>query len=107
MQNTLTLRSTSFGNIEEKAFFLLVTLILFSVSLYIYFISGTILSVVDRTSASSEIKILNTKVSTLESEYMSSLDTTTNLEEVKKMGYSEISKIDYISRSTTLGFARQ
>lgn len=104
MQNSLQIKSISFQNFEEKTFFTLIALLVLSVALYFYFISATILSVVDRTTALGEAKILDTKISELESEYMA-FGTVIDLSAAKTLGYEEIAKIDYVSRTTSLGFA--
>lgn len=106
MQNSLQIRSISFYNFEEKSFFTLIALLVVSVALYLYFISATILSVVDRTAALAEAKILDTKISELESEYMA-FGSVIDLSGAKNLGYEEIAKIDYVSRTTSLGFAKR
>ncbi len=105
MQNNLQINSLSLNNFEERAFFTLATLLALSVALYLYFISATILNVVDRTSALGEAKVLDTKISELESEYMA-FGAVIDLPAAKTLGFQEIAKIDYVSRTTSLGFAR-
>lgn len=105
MQKSLQVTSISIYRLEERVFAALVSFLLLSAALYIYFISTTILSVVDRTNALSEIKILDTKISELESEYMA-FGSSIGLPEAKTLGYQEIAKIDYVSRTSSLGFAR-
>lgn len=104
MQKSLSIRSISLHNFNETAFFLLSSLIVVSISLYLYFISATILRVVDRTSALAEVKVLDTKISELESEYMA-FGGGIDLSKAKTLGYEEIAKVDYVSRTTSLGFA--
>jgi hypothetical protein len=104
MQKSLPIRILSFHNFEERTFFFLVSLIVLSVSLYIFFVSATILRVVDRTAAQSEAKILDTKISELESDYMA-FGAAIDLPTAKTLGYEEIAKVDYVSRTTSLGFA--
>lgn len=106
MQNSLQIRSISFHNFEEKTFFALAALLVLSIALYFYFISATILSIVDRTTALGETKILDTKISELESEYMA-FGSVIDLPTAKTLGYEEIAKIDYVSRTTSLGFAKR
>jgi cell division protein FtsL len=105
MKNNLHIKTLSFHDFEERAFFTLVLLTVLSVSFYIYFVSATVLRVVDRTAALGEIKVLDTKISELESEYMA-FGAMTDLSAAKTSGYEEIAKIDYVSRTTSLGFAR-
>lgn len=106
MQNSLYIKSIPFNNLEERIFFTLMSLLVFSVILYLYFMSVTVLSVVQRTSAMNQTKILDTKISEIESEYMS-IGALADLSSVKAEGYKEIAKIDYVSRTTSLGFARE
>jgi hypothetical protein len=106
MQNSLQIRTISFHRFEEKSFFALIVLLLLSSALYFYFISATILSVVDRTTALGEAKILDTKISQLESEYMA-YGSVIDLSGARTLGYEEIAKIDYVSRTTALGFAKR
>lgn len=105
MQRNIRISTISFHNFEERAFYALLLLIVLSVSLYLYFVSTTILRVMDRTVALGEAKVLDTKISQLESEYMAS-GATIDLPVAKNSGYEEIAKIDYVSRTTSLGFAR-
>lgn len=103
MQKSLPI--VSFYNFEERAFAALASLLVLSAGLYIYFISATVLSIVERTNAIAETKVLDTKISELESEYMT-FGSGIGLSEAKLLGYQEIAKIDYVSRTTSLGFAR-
>jgi hypothetical protein len=105
MQNRLHIRSIAVHNFEEKMFFALAVCIALTLGLYFYFISATILRVVDRTGALAEAKVLDTKISELESEYMSR-GAGIDLPSAKTLGYEEVAKIDYVSRTTALGFAR-
>ena len=82
----------------------MIALLGLSMALYFYFISATILSVVDRTTALGETKMLDTKISELESEYMA-FGSVIDLASAKIMWYEEIAKVDYVSRTTSLGFA--
>jgi hypothetical protein len=104
MQNSLHIKTISLHNFAEKTFFALVSLLALSVALYLYFISATILSVVDRSAALNETKILGTKISELESEYMA-FGAAIDLSGAKTLGYEEVAKIDYVSRTASLGFA--
>jgi hypothetical protein len=106
MQRSLQIRTISFHNFQERAFFGLLTLIALTAALYLYFVSATILRVVERTSAESEVKTLDTKISVLESEYMSS-GAIIDLPSAKTLGYQEVAKIDYVSRTTSLSFANR
>jgi hypothetical protein len=101
---SLHTNAISFQDFEEKFFFALMTLIAVVLCLYFYFISVTILRVVDRTTALGEAKILDTKISELESEYMA-LGSAIDLSEAKLSGYQEIAKVEYVSRTASLGFA--
>ncbi len=105
MSQKTTLVTVSIYRFEERAFAALVALLALSAALYIYFISVSVLSVVDRTNALSEIKVLDTKISELESEYMA-FGSSIGLSEAETLGYKEIAKIDYVSRTPSLGFAR-
>lgn len=106
MQKSLHIKSVSFDNLEEKIFFTLSFLVVLTVALYCYLISSTILRIVDRTAALGEAKILDTKISHLESEYMSA-GTVVDLSSAQMMGYKEVAKIDYVSRTAPLGFAKR
>lgn len=106
MQRSLHIKSIAFHNFSEKAFFVLVFLVVITALLYAYFISATVLRVVDRTAALSEAKILDTKISILESEYMAS-GTVIDISGVKDLGYKEIAKVDYVERTASLGFANR
>lgn len=106
MQKILQIRSLPFPFFERRTFFFLVGLFAVSSALYLYFISATILSIVARTTALNEAKILGTKISVLESEYMA-FGNTFDLQNAKTLGYEEISKIDHLSRTASLGFAER
>ena len=106
MQRSLQIKTLSFHNLEERLFFMLATLIALAAALYFYFISATILRVVDRTTALAEAKILDTEISNLESEYMSPI-AAIDLPAAKILGYREVAKIDYVSRTTSLGYAKR
>lgn len=106
MQKSLYIKSIYVHNLEERLFFVLTALIAVTVALYCYFISSTILRVVDRAAALAEVKVLDTKISELESEYMSS-GAVIDLSGAKSLGYEEVAKIDYVSRTASLGFAKR
>ncbi len=104
MQRSLHITSVSFHNLQERAFFALIFLIAAVAASYLYMVSTAVMRVVDRTEALAEAKVLDTKISELESEYMAS-GAVIGLSDAKILGYEEIAKIEYVSRVASLSFA--
>jgi len=91
----------SIYGIQQKLFWMLVSCIVVVVAFYFYIVGQTILSVVDRRTADSEITNTNSKISELESQYIAlgqSIDSTLATNE----GFQNISKIEFVSRSNTV-----
>ncbi|MCI0542633.1 hypothetical protein L0Y69_02705 [bacterium] len=69
--------------------------------LYLYFIGGTVLNIVERKNTEAEIRMVSGRVAGLESEY---IEQTRSLDiaAARVSGYAEIKNIAHISRISAL-----
>jgi hypothetical protein len=82
---------------DRRLFWGVLSLVIFSLVAYVYFLSVSIYGVIARKHAESEISVLSAKVSMLESRY-AVLDKAINLELAHSRGFVDISVPKYISR---------
>ena len=101
MQDTIQIKSISLYNYEQKAFWVLAALIGCTVVFYLYIIQSTIVHIVERKTAETQIRDTSSKVAQLEAE-ITELGKEMDVNLAETMGYHEISKIDYVSRTPTL-----
>ena len=101
MQDNIRIKSISLYNYEQKLFWLLVALLVFVLAFYLYLIQSTIVHIVQRQTAESSIRDTSSKVAALESE-ATTLGEGVDINLAESMGYVEISKIDYVSRTPIL-----
>jgi hypothetical protein len=101
MQENIQIKSISLYDFEQKMFWLLSALIFCSLVFYMYVISSTILNIVARETSERDVKLVNSSISELESEYIA-LGKGLDLNNAKNLGYREVSEIDYVSRTPVL-----
>ncbi|MFA6494725.1 MAG: hypothetical protein WCT49_06780 [Candidatus Paceibacterota bacterium] len=101
MQDNIQIKSISLYNYEQKAFWVLTVLIACTVAFYLYIIQSTIVNIVERKTAESQIRETSSKVAELEAE-ITELGKSMDVNLAQTMGYHEISKIDYVSRTPVL-----
>ncbi|MCK9352311.1 MAG: hypothetical protein M0P76_06030 [Candidatus Pacebacteria bacterium] len=101
MQDNIQIKSISLYNYEQKAFWVLTVLITCTVAFYLYIIQSTIVNIVERKTAESQIRETSSKVAELEAE-ITELGKSMDVNLAQTMGYHEISKIDYVSRTPVL-----
>lgn len=87
---------------KEKAFWLLVSICLFSLALYIYGINTTAHNIAVREHLEREVVELNTKLSSLEFAYIEASNGIT-LETASQYGFREVKKPLYVSRDAYTG----
>ncbi|TRZ52763.1 hypothetical protein D4R99_02175 [bacterium] len=101
MQENIQIKSLSLYDFEQKMFWIFVGLIFCCSVFYMYIISSTILNIIARESAEREVKLANSVISGLESEYIT-LGRGLDLNNAKVLGYLDVSEIDYVSRMPIL-----
>ncbi len=90
---------TTFDNIEKRIFKALIAGILFSAFLYIYFVSTSVVNIVQRKNIESETQGLSSNVGNLESQYIS-LNKNITLSYAKSLGYVEPRDISFVSNDS-------
>ena len=101
MQDNIRIKSVTVSNLDQKIFWVLVSLVVCMLAVYVYFVQSTIVSVVERKTAETEIRDSQSKIGELEAE-LNSLARGVDSNFASEMGYREISKIDYVSRTPIL-----
>ncbi len=101
MEDNIQIKSITLYNIEQKIFWALVCLIAFSLVFYVSLVRLTIVHIVERTTAELAIRDSESKIAELEAQF-TTLGKSVDVNFAKDMGYQEISKIDYVSRSPVL-----
>ncbi len=88
----------------KQLFYILVALIVFAFSIYVYFLGRTVFAVVVRKNIEKNIRTKVTAISELELAYLSKNNTIDpNL--LQKEGYVAPEKMYFISRENTVGLA--
>jgi len=105
MQENIQIKSVSLYNFEQKIFWVLAAGIICTLAFYLYIVRSTIVNVVDRKTAEMEIRQSESKIAELEAE-LTLLGKGVDVNLAKEQGYKEISKIDYVSRTQPLTYAR-
>jgi len=101
MNEKIQAKAISVYDIQQKIFWFLVVALVTTSVLYMFIVSKTILSVVHRNVAEERIKDLNSEISDIESQYIS-LGQNINLPYAASLGFHDIAKIDYVSRTSAL-----
>lgn len=101
MQENIQIKSISLYDFEQKMFWVFAFLIFCSVVFYMYIVSSTILNIIARETAERDVKVANSAISELESEYIA-LGKNLDLTNAKGLGYREVAEIDYVSRTPVL-----
>jgi len=101
MQENIQIKSISLYNFEQKMFWLLATMIAAVCVLYVCAVVSIVFRVVDRRTAETEIVNETSKIAKLEAEYFA-LGQKVDLVTAKDLGYTEVAKIDYVSRTPVL-----
>lgn len=87
------------GYSERKAFWCLVLFMISFSGLYIYFVNGAIINVVERQKIEIEMASINSRISDLESSYIS-LNNKINLEYAFSAGFVKVAKEKYVYRKS-------
>ncbi len=87
-------KNNTFNNIEKNTFTILIITIFLSVFLYVYFISTSVVSVVQRKSIEIETQVLSSSVGELESEYIS-LSKNITLSYARSLGFIEPEDVSF------------
>jgi len=87
-------KNNTFNNIEKNIFTLLVVGIFLSIFLYVYFISTSVVNVVQRKSIEIETQMLSSNVGELESEYIS-LSKNITLSYASSLGFVEPENVSF------------
>lgn len=82
---------------EKKVFWYLVLFLVIFSGLYIYFVNGAIINVVERQKIEREIISINSRIGDLESSYIS-LNKKINLEYAFSAGFVKVEKEKYVYR---------
>lgn len=101
MQDNIQIKSLSLYNFEQKIFWGLAMLIGLTFAFYVYIIQSTIVHIVERKTAETQIRDTESEIANLESK-VTGLGKEMNITLAEQMGYREISKINYVSRTPTL-----
>jgi cell division protein FtsL len=101
MQDNIQMKSISLYNFEQKIFWTLVIFIGLTFAFYLYVIQSTIVHIVERKTAEIQIRDTESEIADLESK-VTKLGQEMNITLAEQMGYREISKINYVSRTPTL-----
>lgn len=88
------------NNLEQKVFWVFSILILLSATMYMYFVSSSIVNVVLREETEMEIVKLHSMVGELESEYLR-LENSITLKRAESMGFVKLSDKKFVIRGTT------
>lgn len=92
--------SSLFFDLEKKAFWTLIALMLASIGAYVYFITASITNTVMRKNAAIEMNTLNTQVGMLEAQYMQR-KTALNEAYATKLGYTAIADQSFVVKPET------
>jgi hypothetical protein len=101
MQDNIQIKSISLYNFEQKIFWTFALFIGLTFAFYVYIIQSTIVHIVDRKTAEMEIRDTESEISDLESK-ITRLAKEVDSMLAEQMGYREISKINYVSRTPTI-----
>lgn len=85
---------TTFNNIEKNMFTILTAGIFLSMFLYVYFISTSVVNVVQRKSIEVETQMLSSGVGELESEYIS-LSKNITPEYARSIGFNDPKNVSF------------
>lgn len=89
-------------NIEysgRKSFWYLTLLIIVFSGIYVYFVNGAVINVVERQKIEREIASISSKISDLESSYIS-LSGKINADYAFSRGFVKVTKEKYVQRKT-------
>lgn len=89
----------SIGYSERKAFWFSVLFVAAFSGLYMYFVNGAIVNVVERQKIEKEIVALNSRISELESSYFG-LNNQISFNYALSMGFVKMAGEKYVSRKT-------
>ena len=101
MQDNIQIKSISLYNFEQKIFWALALFIGLTFVFYVYIIQSTIVHIVERKTAETQIRDAESEIADLESK-VTGLGKEMDITLAEQMGYREISKINYVSRTPTL-----
>ena len=82
---------------ERKAFWYLVLFVVFFSGFYIYFVNSAIINVVERQKIEREIASIGSRVSDLETSYLS-LNNKINFDYALSLGFVKVEKEKYVYR---------
>lgn len=88
----------SFESNDRRIFWIAVGFLLFSLGLYVYFLSISVVSVVSRKSAQQQAVRLAASISMLESQYVA-LDKRIDLTLAHQLGFVDIDVPTYLSKN--------
>lgn len=99
MTKTIKNKILNIESPERKAFWYLALFAVVFAGFYIYFVNGAIINVVERQKIEKEIASINSRISDLESSYIS-LNNKINLEYAFSAGFVKVAKEKYVRRKT-------
>lgn len=99
MTKTIKNKILNIESPERKAFWYLVLFAVVFAGFYIYFVNGAIINVVERQKIEKEISSINSRISDLESSYIS-LNNKISLDYAFSAGFVKVAKEKYVYRKT-------
>lgn len=75
-------------------FWVLLSAVLGLVGLYVYFIQGSVYSIVERKELSREVASMREQIAPLEARYLA-LRSSVTLERAHELGFENVSRVDY------------
>lgn len=99
MTKTIKNKILNIESPERKAFWYLALSAVVFVGFYIYFVNGAIINVVERQKTEKEISSINSRISDLESSYIS-LNNKISLDYALSAGFVRVAKEKYVYRKT-------
>jgi hypothetical protein len=89
-----------FENPEKKAFWVLVSIAVLAIGVYIYCICASVANIVLRKETSIELSTVSSHVGNLESEYLQR-KTSLNKEYAESLGFTDIQHTAFVSKVST------
>jgi hypothetical protein len=90
------------NDLGKKMFLAASGALMITLSLYVFFVGKTIVNIIHRKAAESEVRSLSAQVSNLEIQYIS-LAKNIDLDMAKTLGFSESKDTYFAARRSTVG----
>jgi hypothetical protein len=89
-------------NLDKRMFLAVVGVFFALLSLYVFFVGKTVINIIGRKTAESEMRALSSSVSNMEIDYMT-LAKNIDLDMAQTLGFKEPKDVYFASRTSSVG----